>query len=152
MPDDDSGFSLPFDEDKLKSLAEHGKQIGASFIIPSVQSAIRERLSDVFADAGAEELERYILVNYPLVEKRTPDRLRKVLANNGPNYEDEIRMMVTPQNILHWLENPEWVDEENEEYKDTIQECARTIRETPGGEQWLTVQVIAVWRMAGIDV
>lgn len=133
-------------------------RISKGAAIAQVQSMLLPHIMRVFSNHGHEKLEHYIIVNYPLVEQKTPDGLRRTLANLGSNpeirqqWEGWVLQTITPENILEWLRTPEeWLDAEDaDEQRAELKACADVIEETPGGMEWLEVQVLDLYRMAGI--
>lgn len=144
----DGGVAGPSINKVLSALKMGGKMVAG----PMLQSMIREQVVVLLRKHDPEVLKRYITVNYPLVHEEMPQNYKNALANVGPQFEDEIQQMVRPQQIMAWLQNPdEWFDvDEHPEKAEDVKRCHEVITETPGGQQWLEEQCIAVYQIAGI--
>lgn len=123
---------------------------GKTLVLPMVKEYIQTQVINVLNENGPEQLEQYILVQYPLVDNDLPDRVKQGMQRVGPKYSAEIRQHVTPDNVLEWLDNPEEIIDADEETYEQIRECKRIIEETPRGRQWLRSQVLAVWILCGV--
>lgn len=119
---------------------------------PMVKEFIRTRVVRILSQRDPSTLQNYILTDYALVENDTPPKVRNVLGNIGPQFSEEIQELVTPERVLGWLEEPEeWMDvAEHPERAADIRECYQIIKNTPGGEEWLEEQCIAVYEIAGV--
>lgn len=143
---------------RISKTLKQVSRISKGAAIAQVQAMLLPHIMRVFHKHGHEELRRYIVVNYPLVEQKTPDGLRKTLSNLGSNpeirqqWEGWVLQTITPENIVTWLRNPEeWLDAEDAaEQRAELKRCADVLEETPGGMDWLEVQVLDLYRMAGI--
>lgn len=135
----------------LQSILASARVLGTTAAGSMVKAEIRTKFIDLLADHDPDELRRYILVQYPLVANDTPQEARTVIANAGPQFEDEFREYVTAEQILEWLESPEdWMPNEAEKHEEA-RRCAEVIRSTKGGEQWLAQQCHAIYHIAGIE-
>jgi hypothetical protein len=146
--DESGGFSIPGVSltDLTKTLSA-GATAGAASI---VKNAIKQKTVETLTDHGHEELERYITVRYPLVQEELPDRVKQLLGQYGPQHQDMILAYISPEKVLYWMENPDWVPEDETDVRDELQACADTIRSTPGGEEWLNQQVLHLYQIANI--
>lgn len=150
MSDDDSSSVMEMIDISMSDVRDALLGTGQMTIATLVKRGIQQSTVSVFRKHGAEDLERYILVDYNLVQEEMPPNIKKVVRNYGPQYADAIVAYVNPNAVLHWLENPNWIPEEEEEVRQELQECADVIRETPGGREWLNRQVFHIYQMAGI--
>lgn len=134
---------------KLKAMASG---LGKAAVLPAVKNILRNQIVTILQDEDPDQLRKYIYVDYPLVRNKLPPKYVDVLQNLGPQYEDEIKAMVHPEQILLWLDNPEeWMDvEQNPQAAAKVKKCAEIIRETDGGEEWLAQQTIHLYQIAGI--
>jgi hypothetical protein len=139
-------------EKRLGQLADMAGMLGKAAVLPTVQDLLREQLVSILQENDPEVLRNYIYVDYPLVREELPEKYQEVLSDLGPKFEDEIKAMVHPDNILSWLESPEaWMDvEENPELAEQVRECHRIIEETEGGREWLSMQTYHLYLIAGI--
>lgn len=123
---------------------------GEQAAINVVQDMVRGEITRLLQSYGAEDVRNYILVETPIVKEKAPESFHEGLMNVGPNWFEEIQAMVTPGNILTWLETADdWLDESDverytddadkspEELQRELQEIAEVIRTTPGGMDWL---------------
>lgn len=135
----------------LASVLTTAKMLGSSAAGSMVKAQLREKVVSILSEHDPDELRRYILVQYPLVANDTPEQVRNVLSNTGPQFEEDIREHVTPEKIMYWLEHPEeWMDEDDDKHEE-VRRCAEVIYSTRGGEQWLTQQVEDLYVIAGIE-
>lgn len=138
--------------DRIDQISRMLKFGGKAVAGPMVKEFVRNRVVRIFAETDPSTLQNYILTDYDLVKNDTPPKVRNVLGNIGPQFSEEIQQLVTPERVLGWLENPEeWMDVQ--QYPDRaadIRECYQIIKNTPGGEEWLEEQCIAVYEIAGV--
>lgn len=119
------------------------------FVAGMVLKKIRSTLTDELADEDPEVLQKYILTDYDLVAKETPESVRETIEGKGEHFSHLFDQFVHPEYVYGWLANPEWAP--SEEIRENLRECADIIDVTPGAAEWLTKQVYSVWVMAGID-
>lgn len=142
----------------IKSVLKMASLFGKGTAVTQAQTMLMPHILRVFSQHDHTELERMILTNYPLVEEKTPEKIRNALDNLGSDpevraqYEGVVLELITPENILNWLRNPdEWLDEEEaNRQREELRWCAEVIEETEGGEEWLEEQVLDLYRMANI--
>jgi hypothetical protein len=136
----------------LKKIATMAGTLGKAAAAPMLQNLVREELTKLFSEVDPAELERLIVVQYPLVREELPDQYKNVLGNVGPQFSDQIETFVRPEQVMHWLANAEeWLDEEEDAQQiEDLHTCAEIISETPGGEEWVEAQCIEMWDIAGV--
>lgn len=137
---------------RLQRLASMAGTVGKAAVVPAVQDIVRDQVVDILQEQDPEKLQELIYVEYPLVRRQMPERYVNVLGQVGPQFEDEIRAMVHPSQVLKWLKHPdEWMDvEENPTTAAKIRKCHEVITETEGGEEWLAMQTYHLYQMAGV--
>lgn len=143
---------------KLQQFFETASLFGKSVAISQVQKMLMPHILEVFTEHNHEELRRYIITDYPLVRKHTPEGVKNALANLGSNpemrrqWESMALELVTPENIIGWMREPEaWLDEaEADRQRAELKRCADVIEQTEGGREWLDEQVLQVYRFARI--
>jgi len=139
-------------QDRISQITRMLKFGGKAVAGPMVRKFIRNRVVAILSEKEPQILQNYILTDYPLVENNTPQKVRNALGNIGPQFEEEIQQLVTPENVLDWLEYPEeWLDvSQNPQQAQDLRECHQIIKNTPGGVEWLEDQCLAVWQIAGV--
>lgn len=145
----DGGSELSDRVDQIGRMLKFG---GKAVAAPMVKEFVRSRVVRILSDRDPSTLQNYILTDYDLVENDTPPKVRNVLGNIGPQFSEEIQELVTPDRVLGWLKEPEeWMDVGDHPQKAAdIRECYQIIKNTPGGEEWLEEQCIAVYEIAGV--
>ena len=141
-------------KEMLSTLSTFGKAAA----IQQVQSMLIPHVLNIFAEHDHTVLRKMIYADYDLVREEMPPGLKQALQNIGSDpefrqqYEGLVLQTLTPENILEWLDEPEeWLDpEEAAEQIAEIKRCADTIRETPGGQEWLERQVWDLYRLGNI--
>lgn len=145
-------------ESRLQSIASMAKLLGKDVGVTMAQKWLMPKILQIFTEHDHQELRRYILSNYDLVENETPPGIKRALRNLGNDpqlrsqYEQVVMTYVTPDNVIHWLEHPEeWLeDEDADEQRVELKACAETIKTTAGGELWLQRQILQIYEYAGI--
>lgn len=145
-------------DSRIGQIADALKLVGKGSAISMAQSFLLPKVMAVFAEHDHEELRMYIRSNYPLVERETPDGVKRALNNlgNDPRFRDQYESLVlqtvTPANVMEWLRTPEeWLDREDaEQQRAELRRCAEVIETTPGGQEWLEAQVLQLYAYAGI--
>lgn len=140
------------DPSKLKQLASTASALGKSAVMPALQSLLRREMVSILSEHDAEELERYIDVQYPLVENEIPEGYESALREVGPQFSETVAAMVTPEQVMAWLEEPEeWMDTDaNAQEAAEARRCAEIIRTHPQGEPWLEAQVFYIYEITGV--
>lgn len=142
----------PFQSDKLQELLDKSKFFTKQMGVSMAASMLYPHVLGIFTKYDAEQVEKFIRVDYRLFQNHAPRGLKNALRKLGPSWSETIMQLVTPENILTRLENPdEWVGEDaGPEEKREMQRAAEIIRTTPGGMQWLEREVLDLYRIAGI--
>lgn len=125
------------------------KPFGDGFIGRMVENKLKSVVVEVFGDYDADDLQKYILAETPIVETELEEKHKEKLRRAADSNEDLIREHLHPPLVWDWLSNPEWAPSSTIERE--LNECADTIRSTPGGKEWLCEQVYTVWDIAGVD-
>lgn len=142
----------PIHSEKLQSLLEQSKLVSKQMGVSMAASMLYPHVLSIFTTYDADQVAKFIRVDYRLVENHAPQGLKNALRKLGPTWSETIMQLVTPENILTRLETPEeWVDDDagREEIRE-MQRAAEIIRTTPGGMQWLEREVLDLYRIAGI--
>lgn len=142
----------PFQSDKLQELLDKSTYFTKQMGVSMAASMLYPHVLRIFTKYDADQVEKFIRVDYRLVRNHLPQGSKNALRKLDPQWGETIMQLVTPENILHRLENPdEWVDEDaGPEEKREMQRAADIIRTTPGGMQWLEREVLDLYRIAGI--
>lgn len=140
------------DSETVANLTSMAKDLGRDALVSSAANRLYPHIVRIFTKYDADEVEKFILVDYCLVRNHTPPGVQNMLARHGRHVEETIMQMVTPEKILYRLEHPdEWVDEDTDEaVRIEMRLAAEIIRETPGGMAWLEREVLDLYWMAGI--
>lgn len=149
--DEDSGFISPT---RIASIAARAKLMGKQAAVPLIQRVLREQLVLLLRQHDPDELRQFIDVQYPLVDEEMPDGYKTALGKVGPEYEDQIKAMVHPDQIKAWFNSPEqWMDpEEKEDVYYEVLEVGEILDNHPGADEWLSRQVLDVYQMCGIEM
>lgn len=138
--------------DRLSSLVEQSKFLTKQMGVSMGAKMLYPHVIGIFSKYSADQVEKFIRVDYRLVENHCPGGLRNALRRLGPQWSDTIMQLVTPEMILQRLAEPgEWTDGDVDEAQlREMREAAAIIRETPGGMAWLEREVLDLYRIAGI--
>lgn len=139
------------DPSRITEIAEKAALLGKTAAVPVIQSVLREQVVYLFQQYDPEKLRELIDVNYPLIRHELPDGYKNAIENVAPQFEDEIKSMTHPGQVLYWLEEPaEWMGSDADpETVRQVRECYEIIESTPGGERWVEQQVAELWAIAG---
>jgi len=145
--DDEGGLS-----DVVSRVATTAKVAGKSMAVPAVKKFVREKAVAALNNHDPDELEGYILVDYPLIREELDPQTKEALGNACPQFAGAIQSEVTPENVMMWLRNPEeWMDDDTpEETLEEVRRVAEVIESTPGGQKWLEAQVLSLWDIGSI--
>lgn len=140
------------DSNRLSSLVEQSKFFTKQMGVSVGMRMLYPHVLGIFAEYDADEVENFIRVDYRLVRNHCPRGLRNALGKLGPAWSETIMQLVTPENILLRLEDPEdWADDDATEAQlDEMRQAAAIIRRTPGGREWLEREVLWLYHFAGI--
>lgn len=148
--DGGGGFISP---GKIAKVATMAKVAGKQAAMPVVQRMLREQIVKMMRKNDPERLRELIDVQYPLVEEELPEGYRAALGNAGPTFENEIKQLLTPGRVKAWFTEPEsWMDsdEDEEAYYDVV-EIGHILEDHPDADEWLARQILAVYRICGIE-
>lgn len=137
--------TIPIDGKQLAAMLEKAeglaKVFGEDWLASKLQRFFALLTVRVFSNHGPADLKGAILRDYPLVEEVMPPAVKNALPNVAPRFEETIRAELSPDQVMEWLEDPDWSDELDDGEQERLQACANVIRETPGGTEWLVDQV-----------
>lgn len=125
--------------------------LGEDWLAAKIQRFFALLTVRVFTERGPADLKGAILKDYSLVREVTPPAVKSTLPNVAPKFEDAIREQLSPDQVMEWLEDPDWSDELSDEEAERLQECADIIQEVPGGTKWLVDQIDDLHEMCGFS-
>lgn len=147
--------TLPVDGEKLAAMLEKteglAKVFGEDWLASKLQRFFALLTVRVFSNHGPADLKGAILRDYPLVEEVMPPAVKNALPRVAPRFEETIRAELSPDQVMEWLEDPDWSDELDDDEQERLQACATVIRETPGGTEWLVSQVDFIHEQCGFS-
>lgn len=150
--DDQSDEGSALSASKLAELATKAKLAGKQAAIPVLQDVIRDEVVRLLREHDPARLRGFMDVEYRLVHEELPEGYRNALGSVGPQFEEQLLQVVTPEQIMAWLEHPEeWMgDDVDAETKGEVRRVARIIRDHPGGERWMEEQVLDFYAICNI--
>jgi hypothetical protein len=152
VADTDSGGT--FGAGKLAKIVTTAKVAGKKAALPILKGAIRDEMVRLLNEEDPETLRQYIDVGYPMVRNDLPDGYKSALSSAGPQFEDDIIALVNPETIMGWLAAPEeWMgDDAGPEDIAQVRRVGEILQTHPGGEEWLSQQVLALYEVCNIDI